>query len=101
MFLSSYVKLREKLMLKNIINAIHLGAKAFEDISGEVVQTIAFILRNRDLHDYKTIYVRLVDNNSQEKENIFLSGGNRFITQNQISLKYQVCPLRIGLVSTL
>ncbi|NMB42880.1 MAG: BREX-1 system adenine-specific DNA-methyltransferase PglX, partial [Clostridiales bacterium] len=53
----------------------------------------AFILRNRDLHDYKTIYVRLVDNNSQEKENIFLSGGNRFITQKSNFFKIPSSPI--------
>ena len=32
MFLSSYEKLRVKLLLKDIVNMVHLGAKAFEEI---------------------------------------------------------------------
>lgn len=45
MFLSSYEKLREK-MIKNhhIDTMVHLGARAFEEIGGEVVQSVAFVL---------------------------------------------------------
>lgn len=39
MFLSSYEKLRTKLLKTNtIVNMAHLGTRAFEDIGGEVVQ---------------------------------------------------------------
>lgn len=47
MFLGSYDKLREKILSNySLINMIHLGAHAFEDIGGEVVQTTSFILKN-------------------------------------------------------
>lgn len=47
MFLSSFEKLRKKLLKDNIIiNMAHLGARAFEEIGGEVVQTTAFIFQN-------------------------------------------------------
>ena len=47
MFLSSFEKLRKKLLKDNtIVNMVHLGARAFEDIGGEVVQTTSFILLN-------------------------------------------------------
>ena len=45
MFLSSYEKLRGKLLHTNFINMAHLGARAFEEIGGEVVQTTSFIMR--------------------------------------------------------
>jgi hypothetical protein len=46
MFLSSFEKLRKKL-LKNteIVTMAHLGARAFDTIGGEVVQTTSFVLR--------------------------------------------------------
>ena len=44
MFLSSYEKLRIKLQKISIVNMAHLGARAFEEIAGEVVQTSSFIL---------------------------------------------------------
>lgn len=45
MFLASYEKLREK-MLKDtqMVSMVHLGARAFEDIGGEVVQTTSWIM---------------------------------------------------------
>ncbi|PKK90024.1 MAG: hypothetical protein CVV64_11935 [Candidatus Wallbacteria bacterium HGW-Wallbacteria-1] len=46
MFLSSYEKLRNKVITDSIIDTmVHLGPRAFEEIGGEVVQTTAFVLR--------------------------------------------------------
>ncbi len=44
MFLSSFEKLRVKLQQQTIVNMAHLGARAFEEIGGEVVQTTSFVL---------------------------------------------------------
>jgi hypothetical protein len=49
MFLSSYEKLREKIIKNHKIDTmVHLGARAFEEIGGEVVQSVAFVLEKRD-----------------------------------------------------
>ena len=46
MFLSSFEKLRIKILRNHKIDTlVHLGAKAFEEIGGEVVQTVAFVLQ--------------------------------------------------------
>ena len=45
MFLSSFEKLRTKLLAVDIVNMAHLGARAFEEIGGEVVQTTSFVIR--------------------------------------------------------
>lgn len=79
MFLSSYEKLRSKLLNHDIVNMAHLGTRAFEEISGEVVQTTAFVLSARKTQGYLGTYVRLVDLGSQdEKETAFLSGEHRY-----------------------
>ena len=45
MFLSSYEKLRVKIIEQQRIDTlVHLGARAFEEIGGEVVQSVAFVL---------------------------------------------------------
>jgi type I restriction-modification system DNA methylase subunit len=45
MFLSSYEKLRIKVIEDHRIDTmVHLGARAFEEIGGEVVQSVAFVL---------------------------------------------------------
>ena len=82
MFLSSFEKLRKKLMLKGTVNMAHLGARAFDEIGGEVVQTTSFVLRRSHLADYKGTYCRLIEPTSEQgKEDLFLSGENRYIAK--------------------
>lgn len=70
MFLSSYEKLREKLLeSKTIMTMAHLGARAFGQISGEVVQTTTFIILNESLERYKPTFFRLVDGVENTKKN--------------------------------
>ena len=79
MFLSSFEKLRTKLLEVDIVNMAHLGARAFEEIGGEVVQTTSFVIRKSHIADYKGEYCRLIEPPSQqEKENMFLAGENRY-----------------------
>lgn len=79
MFLSSYEKLRAKLLACDTINMAHLGARAFEEIGGEVVQTTSFVFRNTHTKNYKSTYCRLIDPTTQSgKEEMFLSGENRY-----------------------
>lgn len=82
MFLSSYEKFRGKLIQrKTILNMAHLGTRAFEEISGEIVQTTAWVMRSY-CSNYQATYVRLVDEMSQaKKEMSYLSGKNRYIAE--------------------
>lgn len=74
MFLSSYEKLRAKLMIHTTVNMAHLGARAFDEIGGEVVQTTAFVNTCSHIAEYLGIYARLVDEAGQAvKEAMFLS----------------------------
>lgn len=85
MFLSSYKKLRVHLFERNLINMAHLGARAFEEIGGEVVQTTSFVYRNDVLKNYVGKFRRLVDGNSQKgKEEMFLEGINEYTTSQNI-----------------
>lgn len=79
MFLSSYEKLREKMMLTETVNMAHLGARAFEEIGGEVVQTTSFVRCRTHIDGYKGTYCRLIEPTSQQgKEDMFLAGENRY-----------------------
>ena len=80
MFLSSFEKLRAKIQKLDIVDMAHLGARAFEEIAGEVVQTTSFILANKHVDGYKGTYCRLVEPTTQQgKEEMFLSQENRYI----------------------
>ena len=83
MFLSSFERLRKKMMLTETVNMAHLGARAFEEIGGEVVQTTAFVRCVNHVGGYKGTYCRLIAPTSQQgKEDMFLAGENRY-TANQ------------------
>lgn len=84
MFLSSYEKFRNKLLQKDIVNMAHLGARAFEEIGGEVVQTTAFVLKNLNVVHYRSTFARLVDYNSQQKkEEAFLDGNDLHVAKQE------------------
>ncbi|MFA7412801.1 MAG: BREX-1 system adenine-specific DNA-methyltransferase PglX, partial [Tissierellaceae bacterium] len=71
MFLSRYEKFRDKLLrLYSIRNLIHLGPRAFAEISGEVVQTTTFILSKNVGNDYKAKYISLERYNSADLKQI-------------------------------
>lgn len=79
MFISSYERLREKIIRNDIVNMVHLGARAFDEIAGEVVQTTAFVTRNNSIDSYKGIYCRLIEPNSENtKKEAFLSKEKRY-----------------------
>ena len=80
MFLSSFEKLRAKLLMTDIVNMVHLGARAFEEIGGEVVQTTSFVVRKSYITDHRGIYRRLIEPTTQQgKEDMFLIDEKRYI----------------------
>ena len=94
MFLSSFEKLRAKLLLKDTVNMAHLGPRAFEEIGGEVVQTTSFVLRNSHIPDYKGTYCRLIEPTTQQgKEDMFLAGKNRYTAQQSNFSKIPGAPV--------
>lgn len=94
MFLSSYENLRKKLSLQETVNMAHLGARAFDEIGGEVVQTTAFVKRQIKVSGYKGTYVRLIGiNGEQEKAESFLSGQNRYTVDSDNFAKIPGSPV--------
>lgn len=86
MFLSSYEKLRNHILDNyGIVNMLHLGPRTFEELSGEVVQSTAFVLKNGKDID-KATYYRFVDyKNVNEKEEHFLKRDNEFLNIPQVN----------------
>lgn len=88
MFLSSYEQLRKNLLEDHtFITMAHLGARAFSQISGEVVQTIAWIIRNQHINKYQPTFYRLVDGNEEEKQKALLNRENEFAASAQDDFK--------------
>lgn len=95
MFISSYDDLRASILLnKTILSMAHLGKRAFDNIPGEKVQTTAFVLRNSEPQRYKGTYIRLVDGlNESEKNEMLLSGTNRFIATEESFFSIEGAPI--------
>ena len=94
MFLSSFEKLRKKLLLTDTINMAHLGARAFDEIGGEVVQPTSFVMRKSHSENYKGTYCRLIEPKTQKgKEDMFLSCENRYIAQQKNFSKIPGSPI--------
>ena len=94
MFLSSFERLRAKLQKEEMINMVHLGPRAFEEIGGEVVQTTAFVLQKYHLQSYKGSYARLIEPTTQDgKEAMFLAETNRYTAQQDNFSKIPGAPV--------
>lgn len=98
MFLSSFEKLRTRLLIENRIdNMLHLGPRTFDELSGEVVQNTAFVITNCGGKDAIGAYYRLVDGkNCGAKERMFLeaqeNGGNRIYYPNVSQHDFEKIP---------
>ena len=75
MFLSSYEKLRHSLLRhQQITSMLHLGARAFDSIGGEVVSSTAFVLGRPATESFIAIaprngvFIRLVDGTSEAEK---------------------------------
>lgn len=84
MFLSSFESLRSKLQNKTYINMSHLGARAFDEISGEVVQTTSFVILNNKIKNYIGTFHRLLSATSEKgKEELFLERKNMYFSKQE------------------
>lgn len=74
MFTAIYEGLRKKLSTATVVNLLQLGARGFDEISGEVVQTASFVIRNSNTVNHCGSYIDLTAGISEsKKEDIFFS----------------------------
>ncbi len=79
MFLLSFEKCREFwLSTKTLQSMAHLGARAFSTISGEVVTVTAFCFVNAFLGKYKPSFLRLVNEDEEDKRRGIVDKRNLF-----------------------
>jgi type II restriction/modification system DNA methylase subunit YeeA len=88
MFLSSFESLRQWLLPEKTIQTMaHLGARAFSEISGEVVQTTAFSTLNSGLRGFKPTFFRLIDGQEEQKMLALQNRQNSFSETSQDDFK--------------
>jgi hypothetical protein len=86
MFVLKFEDMRKEILSKKcLIHLLHLGPRAFDEISGEVVQAIAFVSYNYSLKGYITKAHRIVRHVGYEKEKEFRNSINVSIALDQES----------------
>lgn len=94
MFLTEFKKFRyEMLNCIRISSLLHLGARAFEAIGGEVVQTVAFTFINAYACKSYGKYYKLIDFSSSDKKQKFLNRSNEYITAQNDFLSIDGSPI--------
>ena len=83
MTLPSFYNLRRKIIEKNnVINLLHLGSHSFNEISGEVVSTVSFVVSCDKIQCYFGKYKDLQNGNSEEEKMIdFLSDSKTYVAK--------------------
>ena len=87
MYKTIYRKFRETLLNSQIINMIHLGVGAFDEINGEIVNTAAFVLKKEALNNYQSLFVKLTDypNESSKETGFFMQPNFYFCKQSRFA----------------
>lgn len=94
MFTDDYKELRAKLLAKNaFVDAMHLGADAFPEINGEVVQTVAFVIGKDYPTNYLGSFKRLVDYKCEEKEEQWHNKENVFVASAELFEGIKATPI--------
>ncbi len=79
MFLSSYKGIRQVILGEFTITSMaHLGARAFPEIGGEVVQVTATAMQKAPCGTSKPVFIRLTEFSTEEKAVQFHNAANRF-----------------------
>lgn len=69
MFISRFQSFRDMIYARSHISTMaHLGERAFDSIGGEVVSTTAFVLVASKNPEYRAIFLRLTDGNSEAEK---------------------------------
>lgn len=101
MYLSSFEKLRLNIIRnKSISSMAHVGARGFDSIGGEVVQTVAFVIENAHSSESHGAFVDVTSGmNEKEKEEIFLLRKNApifFLNDNFQSLPSNIISYQLS-----
>lgn len=87
MFLTSFSKLRNDILTQmHIDNLLHLGPHTFDELNGEVVQNVAFVVTLKKSEELSKCYRLIGGSSTLEKERMFLSNINNYFSLRQSEL---------------
>ena len=108
MFITSYRKLRQKVLNYDLKALLHLGSRSFEGINGEVVQTVCFLIRKSSTEGNRALCYRLVEEEGEQAkkekflkhQDLFLVDQKRLLTLPGIPLAYWISEAMIQAFSS-
>ena len=79
MFIKTYLSIRQMVINQMIIDSmLHLGPRLFDEIGGEVVKTVSFVLTKKSNLNHSGSYIKLSEgNNCEEKRLLFVSDSKK------------------------
>ena len=84
MFLNRFQQFRQELIEgRTIENLVHHGAGAFEEITGEVVQTASFTLRPKRLLGYSANFISALELDGEKKSESIGGAGKKYVGDKQ------------------
>ncbi len=87
MFRSTYSDFRNQIINHfTVLSLLHIGARGFDSIGGEVVATVAFISKNFHDKNYTGDYIRVVDGTSEDEKILQL---NNAIIDNKSPYRFK------------
>ena len=103
MFTDDYKELRVKMLSSShFVNMVHLGADAFPEINGEVVQTTAFVLgAKKAISRFIGKFVRLVDYPCDDKPRMLKTGAEQFLCTGERFSNVKATPFSYWLSNTM
>ena len=103
MFTDDYKELRVKMLSSShFVNMVHLGADAFPEINGEVVQTTAFVLgAKKAISRFIGKFVRLVDYQCDDKPRMLKTGAEQFLCTGERFSNVKATPFSYWLSDTM
>ena len=95
MFISTYLDLRKRILGEILFVCMgHLGPRAFDSISGDVVQTTMFVIKNAARTAQKSAFQNLVAGRSEsQKEEACLQRRNIFEIDQSTMMLISGCPI--------
>ena len=72
MYKTVYKNFRIRMLHRQIVNMLHLGTGAFDEISGEIVNTTSFVMAQSIPHNFRSTFLRLVDFSNEAEKNAAL-----------------------------
>lgn len=84
MYKTGYTDFRKRMLCRQMVNMTHLGPGAFNEINGEIVNTISFVMSINAISGYRSVFKRLLEYQDEvAKREGFLSNSKIYCTKQE------------------